>query len=92
MLGCTDLKTAEFRIKEGYPVQKVKVPKNILYYLNFGGKKYKIQVSDPGSVANFFTDKAFHALDWNKATLWDNKYKRQEYSFLEKYIEIGIFT
>lgn len=86
MLGSTAFQTAEFRMKQGYPLEQVTVAKDIPYLLNFGGNMYEISVTKPQSIVDFFVEKARHATDWNDAAKWDAKYKYKEYQTLKDFI------
>ena len=96
------LSTASFYKKQGYETKEIFITdQNKKFKLIFGNteevKELKIKVLDSQKIIDFYLNKLEHTkIDdielnqaYNKATIWDSKFKRKEFSILKEYIKIS---
>jgi len=81
------LVTPQFRIKQGYDSQTIKVPTNTEYHLLFGEDEYKIEVIDDKKINDYFIRKANATFDWEDAELYDYDHKFKHFQHLKKYFK-----
>ena len=93
--------TASFFTKQGYEKKELYVSNKKVFHLYFKSESetlaYKVKVLEPSKILAFYTKK-MNCLDfslksdmnkvYDKATLFDSKYKREEIKLLSKYYKI----
>ena len=77
------LRTSAFHHNNGYDYKTVVLNDDFKYKLYFGDEKYIILLTNISKLITFLKTKALHCLDWNKAKLFDEKYKRKEFEILK---------
>lgn len=78
--------TPKFRIREGFEFKAQEINKFNDYFLIFGNVgKYKIEVSDPEAIIDFYKYKIESLVDYDTASIFDYKYKRKEFDILKEY-------
>ena len=78
--------TPKFRVKEGYKKTYLKIDKNANYYLKFGKiGEYKVDVTDPDKLIDFYKNKINSLTDYYSAKNFDIEFKHKEFGLLEKY-------
>lgn len=79
------LVTATFYADLGNPVVETEIKDNINYYLQFGDKRYLINVTNPDKIVDFYVKKAKATMKWTTAKDFDDKYKHKEYNELKDF-------
>lgn len=83
MLSNGILYTPTFRVKEGYNKTSMQISPQADYYLIFGEDTYKIEVSNPEKIVDFYIQKARSIIaGWNDCDSFDFYYKWKEDSFI----------
>lgn len=87
-LGSTMLTTSKFFLAEGNPKRSIVVKRDIDYLLLFGDKLYKVVVTNPKQIVDFFINKAKATFEYETAKVFDKQYKFKEFETLKKYFKI----
>lgn len=77
------LRTSAFHVNSGHDYKTAVLNRDFKYKLYFGNEKYEILLTNRSKLITFLKTKALYCLDWNKAKLFDEKYKRKEFEILK---------